>query len=211
MSYFKYVDALLRKYHKEHDITRVEISVDKLRPFFEEMGYVDKILWEKFDFNSRIILAQIKTYEAQMGAYKDIGTYARIQISSGQNYCWKRFILCKEMYHCILDEEQENRITDTSSLLKLTDYFTNSFLDRIADENGTFKPFVTEEDAEVMALETLFPMELRRSFCDDLDDGKITAYQLALRFRIPEVYVQTAMVDSYYSAVSRGRDLINTD
>lgn len=212
MSFFKHVDTILQKYHETHDMTNVPISVDKLRPIFQELGYIDRIIWEEVDFESKFILAQIKTYKQSMGVYAGVGDYARIQITSGLNYCWKRFIICKEMYHCILDEPQENRVRSFKDLYKLSDYFTNSFLNVIADEmeeEEDFPPFETEEIAEIMAIETLFPIELRRTYCDDFDSGKITARQLSLRYRIPIEYIYTSMIDSYFSAVSRGRNMID--
>lgn len=208
MSFFQPVDRVLSKYHNDHDMTNVPISVDKLRIIFENLGYVDKIYWEEVDFKSKFILAQIKTYKQDMGAYAGVGDYARIQILANQNYCWQRFIICKEMYHCILDTPQENRITSFDDLRKLSDYFTNSFLNLIADEmeeEEEFPPFDTEAIAEFMAIETLFPIELRKTYCDDFDSGKITARQLSMRYRIPIEYIHTSMIASYFSAVSRGR------
>lgn len=208
MSFFAPVNSILRKYHEKHDIRNVPIKVDYLRPLFEELGYVDRIIWEKFNFQSEFLLAQIKTYQKDMGVYTGIGDYARIQISEGQNYCWTRFILCKEMFHVILDEEKNNRVVSSDDLLKLSDYFTNSFLKRIAGDEVPFAPYETELDAEVMALETLFPYELRRSYCDKYDSGTVTAHQLALRYRLPVEYIETSMVASYFSSVAQGRDLI---
>lgn len=206
MSVLDPVTAILSEYHKRHDLTQVEIRVDFLRPIFEEMGYVDKIIWERFLFESKYIAAQIKTYRADMGTYKGIGEYARIQFSSGLNYCWRRFVVCKEMYHCILDREPQTRISNTADLLKLSEYLTADLLEELAGEAETFVPFDSEKLAEILAIETLFPMELRRMLCDPLDDGKITHRQVALRYRIPEEYVHIGMSAGYYTAALRGRE-----
>ena len=211
MGILKSVGSVLEAYHHYNDLGQVEVSVNKLRPIFEDQGYVDKIFWEKFLFDSKFILAQIKTYEADKGFYPGSGSYARIQISKNLNYCWTRFVLCKEMYHCILDKKIENRITSTDGLLTLSEYLSSELLEVVADENETFIPFATEKLAEICAIETLFPFELLRVHCDDLDEGKITHRQLALRYRIPEDYVQIAMSAKYFSAIGRGRaaSLIN--
>ena len=205
MTFFDPVNAILKKYHEEHDMRNVPLKVDLLKPIFENMGYVDKIVWERFAFPSVHILAQIKTYEADKGLYHGVGNYARIQISEPINYCWTRFILCKEMYHCIIDKPEENRVFDVEGLLKLSDHFTNSFLSRIGDQGEPYPPFETELDAEVMALETLFPYELRKIYCDDYDNGNVTALQLALRYRIPVEYVDMSMKANYFSSVAMGR------
>jgi len=212
MSFFSPVDAVLKKYHAEHDIREVEISVDLLKPIFQDIGYVDKIIWERFDLHTDIILAQIKTYKQNHGVYTEAGKYARIQYSSVLNHCWTRFILCKEMYHCIIDDDNQNKTRTTDELILLADHLTNSFLEVLSDEQDeieTFHPYETERSAEIMALETLFPIELRRVHLDDYDAGLITDYQLALRYKIPEAYVQLAMSDRYFSSVLRGRILVD--
>ncbi len=170
------------------------------------MGYVDKIYWERFFFKSKYIIAQIKTYLQDMGPYKGVGSYARIQFSENLNYCWTRFAICKEMYHCILDAQPGSRITNTGDLLTLSEYLTDDLLSELADEADKFAPFETEKLAEIMAIETLIPIELRRHLADALDGGLVTPHQIALRYRIPEEYVGISMSAGYFSAVIRGRD-----
>lgn len=199
------VHSVLSEYHSKHDMTLVEISVDKLRPIFEDMGFVDKIIWERFFFDTEYIAAQIKTHNADLGPYKGVGSYARIQFAQNLNYCWTRFVLCKEMWHCVLDAEPGTRITSTADLLKLSEYLSDDLLAHIADEAHGFPPFNSEELAEIMAIETLFPMELRRHLCDPLDEGKISPLQIALRYRIPQEYVHVGMGAAYFSSALRGR------
>lgn len=212
MSFFNPVDVVLSQYHGEHDLKQVEISVDKLRPIFESNGYVDKIYWEKINLRTKFIFAQIKTYDIPSSMYGDCDTYARIQYSKALNYCWTRFVLCKEMYHCMIDTPKANRTRTTDDLVLLADHLTNSFLEVLADEQDdtdTFLPMDTEKNAEIMALETLFPIELRTHHCDAYDSGLVTDYQLALRYKIPQSYIQLAMSSAYFSAVSRGRKLVD--
>lgn len=209
MSYFSPVDSVLKNYHNQYDLTKVPISVDELRGIFEKIGYVDVIRWEEFDYKTRYILGQIKTFKANMGVYAEQKDYARIQISKGQNPCWKRFVICKEMYHTIIDATNKARIANTDDLLKLSNFLSNSFLSQISKQQVAYDPYDTEVAAEIFALETLFPYELRRNFCDDYDKGIITDHQLALRFKIPEVYIAGAMSSDYFTAVYEGRELVN--
>jgi len=212
MSFFDPVDLVLSQYHAAHDLKKVEISVDKLRPIFEQNGYVDRIYWEKINLETQFILAQIKTYDIPSSLYGNHDTYARIQYSRALNYCWTRFVLCKEMYHCMIDRPEANRTRNTDDLILLSDHLTNSFLEVLADEQedtDTFLPMDTEKSAEIMALETLFPIELRTHHCEAYDKELITDYQLALRYKIPQNYIQLAMSSAYFSAVARGRNQVD--
>lgn len=171
----------------------------------EERGYVDRIIWEEFHYNSKFILAVIKTYEEALGVYAGDGKYARIQFSSSLNFCWRRFVVLKEMYHCMLDMTDAERVSTPDGLMRLAEQLVAPGLDV---EVAGFEAFETESIAEVLALETLFPLELRQYHSKDFEDGNITAYQLALRYRIPELYVEYGMHPHYMQAINewRGED-----
>jgi hypothetical protein len=205
MSLFDPVNAVLKRYHAQFDLTNLVIKVDDLRSIFEELGYVDTIIWERFNFDSKFILAQIQTYRAKSGVYKDKGTYARIQYSFNLNLCWRRFVVCKEMYHCLIDDTVEKRISSTAELLKLSEYLSDEFLEILAGEAGDSAAFDTEKLAEIFAIETLFPMELRRTLCDPLDANEISEAQIAERYKVPVFYVKQGMRPEYFSAVLRNR------
>lgn len=193
--------SVLSQYHAEHDLQQVPIKVDLLRPMLVQRGFADRIIWEKYDFAVRNIAAQIGFYRAALGTYAGEGDYARIQYSSSLNFCWERFVLCKEMYHCVLDEKQDSRVSNIEDLFKLAEYLVD---DTIAS-HAPFKPLRTEHDAEILALETLFPLELRRHHQQAYSDGKITDHQLALRYRIPETYARLAMYPNYTAAIESMR------
>lgn len=207
MSLFDPVNAVLSRYHEKHDLTQLIIKVDDLRPIFEELGYVDTIVWERFNFDSKYIAAQIQTYQAQSGAYKDKGTYARIQYSFNLNFCWRRFVVCKEMYHCLIDDTDQKRIASSEALLKLSAYLSDDLLEILAGEadDDVTAAVDTEKLAEIFAIETLFPMELRRSLCDPLDANEISESQIAERYKVPVEYVRQGMRPEYFSAVMRNR------
>ncbi|WP_176498011.1 hypothetical protein [Sphingomonas sp. HMP6] len=193
--------GVLAQYHRQHDLTQVPVKVDLLRPMMEERGFADRIIWEKYDFAVRNIAAQIAFFRGAMGVYAGAGDYARIQYSSGLNFCWERFVLCKEMYHCIIDNSIGNRVTNLADLMKLAEYLVDDTVSTLEP----FSPHGTEQDAEILALETLFPLELRQTHQPDYDAGKITDHQLALRYRIPEQYARLAMYPNYNSVIKRIR------
>lgn len=194
--------SILKQYHGAHDLAQVPLKVDLLRPMMEERGFADRIYWEKYHFPAKNIAAQVTFYRAEMGVYAGSGDYARIQYSSSLNFCWERFVVCKEMYHSVLDASVVRRVSNISDLLKLSEYLVDDTISSI--EN--FEPHETEQLAEILALETLFPFELRSNHLAAYKANQISDLQLALRYRIPEEFARHAMYPAYYQAVERMRD-----
>lgn len=195
------VPSVLAEYHATHDLRDVPILVDHLRPMMEQRGFADRIVWEEYDFPAKNIAAMVSFYQAAMGTYIRIGDYARIQFSKYLNLCWQRFAVCKEMYHTILDAGQATRVTDMAGLHKLSESLVSYATTRMSD----FPPYDTEGEAEILALETLFPLELRLHHKKAYDEGLVTDYQLALRYRIPEEYARMGMYVNYISSIERAR------
>jgi hypothetical protein len=191
------VPSILGSYRKTYGLRDVPIAVDHLRPMIEERGWVDRIVWEEFDFPSKHIKAQVQFYKGNMGVYSGQGDYARIQYSSSLNFCWQRFAICKEMFHAFIDKNPKDRITTTPDLLKLAEMIVSDSSAFVQD----FSPFDTEQSAEVLAVETLFPFELRERYEDRYRAGEISDRQLATRFRIPEDYARQAMYPSYFESI----------
>jgi hypothetical protein len=198
--------SVLSEYHRNHDLTQVPVKVDHLRPMMEARGFADQIIWEKYRFGVRAIAAQIAFFKQDMGVYRGMGDYARIQYSSDLNFCWERFVLCKEMYHCIIDTQPKNRVSNLPDLLKLAEYLVDDTVSALEP----FSPHGTEQDAEILAVETLFPLELRLHHQADYTANKITDHQLALRYRIPERYARLAMYPNYNRVIQgiRGNKLV---
>ncbi len=196
------LNSVLTDYHRQSDLRMVPVRVNDIKPLLEQRGFVDRFVWEEFSFPSQNVIAQVVCYRAGMGAYAGQGDYARIQYSCALNYCWKRMAICKEMYQCLLDTPPGHRITSAEQLLQLGELFVS---DQYAAVTESFPPFVTESLAEVAAIETLFPLELRVFHEEAYDAGELTDYQLALRYRIPEKYVHIAMSPRYRDAISRIR------
>jgi hypothetical protein len=195
------LNSILSAYHKQHNLTQVPIKIDFLKPIVEERGWVDKIFWEKFRFNSQFIAAQVSFFKGSMGVYAGSGDYARIQYSENLNFCWERFAICKEMYHCMIDNDQSTRITNSADLLKLVEYLVSGQVSAIEE----FPAHASEDIAEILAIETLFPLELRKVHRSAYEKNEITDLQLALRYRLPEKFVRTAMYPSYYAQIEKLR------
>lgn len=192
---------ILDRYHRMYGLAEVPIKVDCLRQLIEGEGYADRIVIERFDFESQLVIAKIEFYRGQLGVYAGVGDYAVIQYSKALNFCWTRFAVLKEMYHCLLDQAPSNRVTGMAELMKLGQMLVSEAYASL--EN--FPPFRTEEVAEILAMETLFPLELRSHHKEAYDLGQVSDYQLSLRYRIPERYVRLAMLKGYYELMYRHR------
>jgi len=193
--------SLLTDYRNAHGLADVPIKADLLRPFVEQRGVVDRIVWEEFDYNSQTVLAKVEFYREHMGVYAGEGTYARVQYNSSLNFCWQRFVLVKEMCHCLIDDATASRVSDMQNLMKLGQMLVAPTYASLE----AFPPHESEHMAEIVAVETLFPIELRSHHKAAYDEGTVTDYQLALRYRIPEQYVRFAMLKNYYETVYRLR------
>lgn len=188
---------ILTQYHQIHDLKQVPILVDPLRQIIEGRGYADRIFVERFLYESKLVIARVEFYRGEMGVYAGVGNYARVQFSNALNVCWTRFAVIKEMYHCLLDSHPANRVTDISGLMKLGQMLVSDSYATIED----YPPHHTEEWAEILALETLFPIELRSYHKEAYDKGEISPFELALRYRIPEMYVRQGMLKGYYESI----------
>lgn len=96
----------------------------------------------------------------------------------GLNYCWKRFVICKEVFHTILDE----------------DHYCNMALDEHIDEVTVAFPkidsdpclsVVAEWLAEIAAMEFLFPYKSRLIY-----DGKVDHRAVAEKYKVPLVMIE---------------------
>lgn len=202
------VNSILKSYHSEHHLpadfdklTDGPVKTRLLKPLIEERGYTDKIHIYETDHESDSIFAMVQMEVAPTGAYSGEQQLAHIYFQQRLNYCWRRFVVCKEMYHCMLDrtdDERANTVEELNRLVELLEQDTSSV-------SGRFPPYDTERQAELFALETLIPVEYRLQMKDAFNNGKITTKEVANKFRIPEAFVPFSFQPSYLQAVTAYR------
>ncbi|OXE37215.1 MAG: hypothetical protein CGW95_02830 [Phenylobacterium zucineum] len=56
------VPSILSQYKDQYGLRDLPIAVDNLRPMMEERGWVDRIIWEEFDFKSQHIVALVEFF-----------------------------------------------------------------------------------------------------------------------------------------------------
>ncbi|WP_457648996.1 hypothetical protein [Profundibacter sp.] len=196
---------ILRDYHNDHglDLSHTDtppIKTSLLHPYIEARGVVDKIAIFEADIKTKHIVAQVQKFQGQTSPYSGTLDLARIYYAKNHNYCWRRFAVCKEMFHCMIDRTMADRVATLDSLTMLLELLA-------ADTTaltGNFAPLDREQEAELLALETLFPVEFRMDYLEQSPDEAIIK-SLSEQFRIPMEYTRLACRPTYNQAVIRLR------
>lgn len=110
-------------------------------------------------------------------------TVVEVTYADHLNYCWTRFVVCKEMCQAVIDHEGV-RITTPAQLLRLCQ---SLLLDEESRRSLSFSPpFFSEQLAEFAAMEILCPIADRRKIVDKREAGmEISDHQIAEAFRVP--------------------------
>lgn len=104
----------------------------------------------------------------------------------GMTNCWKRFALCKELFHVMLDSESSRCIVLKDHLQD----FTSSILGLDVDANESSR---NEVMAEFAAMEFLFPYVKRLDSIKDVaaaQNAKDAYIEIAEKFKIPRLLVE---------------------
>ncbi len=199
------VGNILKDYHEEHslDLSSSDyppVRTSLLHPYIEARGVVDRIGIYEADIETKHIVALVQKFQGETGPYSGTLDLAKIYYAKNHNYCWRRFGVCKEMFHCMIDRTMADRVATTKSLTTLLELLA-------ADTTaltGDFAPLNREQEAELLALETLFPVEFRTDYLEkSADEDTIKAF--AKQFCIPEEYARLACRPTYNQAVIRIR------
>jgi Zn-dependent peptidase ImmA (M78 family) len=191
------VSGILRDYQSAHGLRNVPIKTSLLVPFVEQRGHVDKIYLEKVEVEARNVLARVVKYRGATSTYSGQLDHALIQFPSNQNLCWTRFAVCKEMFHCMIDQQENDRVAKLGDLKKLTELLVADY----TTVTGAFAPHEKEQQAELFALETLLPVEHRLALKPKVTDGVLSYLQIAERFKVPEFYTRFSFQPSYLGAM----------
>jgi Zn-dependent peptidase ImmA (M78 family) len=138
----------------------------------------------------KIELKELLNVQAQdnsiRGYYLSFGDRYEICLLAGMNFCWRRFVACKELFHVILDDER---------------YRTTDIYNHVEEVIAKFpvavmagSAVVSEALAEIAAMEFLFPYPDRRRI---LTAGSPDYLAIAQRYKIPQALVEEYLVDSF--------------
>lgn len=190
------VSSILRVYHNDHAIdvsNEFPVRTALLHPYVEQRGVVDKINLFQANITTTLIVAKVQKFRGESSPYSGIQDIANIYYAGNFNVCWRRFGVCKEMFHCMIDRSEADRVATLESLQTLLELLA-------ADTTaltGDFPPLDREQQAELLALETLFPVEFRLKYLDDPVKSKDEYLKISKNFRIPIEYAILACQPNY--------------
>lgn len=117
-----------------------------------------------------------------------------ILYSSQQSNEYQRLVLCKELLHCLDEDDVKTAILEEA--VALCDHLTNGE-DTIEPKGNSEIQAMMDEFAKFQALAILFPMRIRRGFETSFDAKEITAEQIAEKVKLPVEYVKMVMSDAW--------------
>ncbi len=106
----------------------------------------------------------------------------------GLNHCWTRFVICKEIFHLVLDAEKYRNMDLEAHVQEVTVKFPQT--DSVAS-----LPVRAEMLAEMAAMEFLFPYAARLKEAEGENANNKRA--IAERYRVPIVLVDRYMSKQY--------------
>lgn len=135
--------------------------------------------------NDLDVIAEDKVVHGMFAAFAD-GSY-EIFILAELNERERRFVLTKEMFHVLLDEERCRNMDIYGHVEEATASFS-------IDDSNPNSPVAAEILAEIGAMEFLLPYKKRVKILEHSDDLPDMAIQ-ARRFGIPQRYVEEYLSD----------------
>ena len=121
----------------------------------------------------------------------DDGTY-EIHLQADLNICWHRFVLCKELFHVLLDAPEYRN-------MEISKHLEEFLLPMPEGPPKTYLPGSSELMAEIAAMEFLFPYAERKAL---LDSGKPINYlDVATYYRIPQALVEQYLYQPWMAFV----------
>lgn len=155
---------------------------------------IDSVTFTAFPPRGDGVLGRYKVFYEQEAPYAVAQkTHAKIGYSNELNICWQRFVICKELCHIFWHDAPEFRSTSAAVLMSVVGALTGKGF-----SSSMAPAILTEDFAVTAAIDLLFPLEARIAFEADYREGKITALDIAHKFRIPEHYVRESLHPDFH-------------
>lgn len=162
------------------DSTNPVKSIDELqRICISEIGKNIEVLEHEIHYEAQPIKSYVLSF--------DDDRYQIVYLA-GQNLCWRRMVLCKELFHVLLDDE-DSRNKNVKSLI---DEATFQSIQTPTQQKITpSKALQMEWLAEAAAMEFLFPYKERENVLNKLFPNEEIDYgEIADRYKVPRFYVE---------------------
>jgi Zn-dependent peptidase ImmA (M78 family) len=152
---------------------------------------IDDLVWVCTTYLQKNITLQeldaSVTRKSINGFYVSYGTSYKIVLHSGMNLCWRRFVLCKELFHVLIDAEPYRSMDISAHVEEVTSTFP-------VLESKPGQPAISEMMAEIAAMEFMFPYANR---LQELANTPIAYIGIAEKYKIPQVFVEQYLSESY--------------
>jgi len=170
------------------------VRVNDIRAFFIDNGVQEEINLLEVDMDKDVCAAIFERRTDVAPPYSTSPRVANILISNQLNECWRRLIACKELIH----------LTDTDGHRAKTRQQIKTLIDDVLGlPNNQRDPqdMCKEAQADWMAFNSalflLAPVIAIDKMRDSYYAGKIDQMDIALFFKIPEVFVPLIMSEEY--------------
>ncbi|QIF82574.1 hypothetical protein [Brevundimonas sp. 'scallop'] len=166
------------------------VEVEAIKKWIIDAGIATEIEVYAVSIDRDLSPGHVIVRDFREDRHDDADLRADVRIFKGLNTCWVRFVSCKEMMH--LFDSDEEAVNERHKFFTLMDE-----LDAPPPPSDQSAMLNSEYDAEWMALLLLAPKPLRDEYRAKLVAEEITVYDVAWKFRIPQLVVRALMSDRY--------------
>lgn len=175
---------------------KAPVSVTKLAQHIvaQSHDHIEQIRFWPVPMSENKLLGYMKQTRDQTSAYDDYFKIIDIRYSENLNFCWRRFVCCKELMH-VFDTSAEKTST-RDRFLQLLDQLESPPM--VEDFS---KMLSAEYTAEWMALMVLCPIPLREEIKQKIAAKEIDEMEAATRVRVPRLLIKSILSAYYDDAV----------
>jgi hypothetical protein len=180
---------------RSHPQGALPYGIEPIRRAIIEITNVDRIELVGFRDSENPMKGQFRRYEREDGVYSGTKTTVEVRHELSLNFCWSRFVICKELCHS-LETDPKVRVRDFAEVEKL--------LNALRLNGGAaipYPPFISEKMAEFTALELLCPVRDRQKASKARAAGGISDMQIATEFRVPVRFVPALFNPTYIELI----------
>ncbi|HEX5453581.1 MAG TPA: hypothetical protein VFX06_07295 [Stellaceae bacterium] len=188
---------------RRHPPGHLPYKLEDIRAAIVEVTGIDFIRFNKYpdgaDENLNPVRGRFRRYEGQYVPYSGNGTVVEIDYANSLNFCWTRFVVCKEICHS-LEEDSTVQVSSFPEIERLIEALQSAHPVEIS---AAYRPFLSERTAQICALELLCPIRDRRRMIENGSAKKYSEMQIATAFRIPVDYIKTLFDPAYVGLISK--------
>lgn len=165
------------------------VGIDRdIVPRLKELTGQDHIYFVAAELDTTVSYGHFKRFRERPGVYADPLWITEVRYANTLNWCWRRFVCCKELMHAF-DGEHEMANTPERFI---------QLLGELELRPPSPSPMLNSEFRAVWsAMAILAPARLLAPFADPHAEGTISNYDIALELRIPEFYIPHIMHPSF--------------